>query len=176
MKKNAAVIFALCLLFMLVNGYCTAATLDQVAGVYPVWFDEKVSIKGIGKLSWSEDGWVEINSSGTWVNSWDYQGLANVDDKGKKLYMAFNNAGIEELEDCLVDWAYDAAAQEGVFASQLDFTVAPIKPITCKIDKTTNKLCKKFKIMAQGIFSGYLDDEFVTSKFTYKLTVTIISP
>lgn len=175
MKKNGAVIFALCLLFILLNGYCSAATLEQVSGVYSVWFDEKASIKGIGKLTWSEDGWLEINSTGTWVNSWDYQGTAAIDDKGSKLFMEFNDAGIEELEDCLVDWAYDVALQEGIPAYELNFVVDSdsMKPVKCKIDKTTNKLYKKFKIMAKGVFSGYLDGEFVSSKFTYKLNVTI---
>ena len=170
MKKKAAVIFALCLFLTLLNGYCSA----QVAGLYPVTFDEKASIKGVGKMTWSEDGWLEINSSGTWINSWDYQGTTAIDEKGNKLYMEFNAAGIEELEDCLIDWAYDEASKEGIAAYELNFVVDSIKPVKCKIDKKTKKLSKKFKIMAQGIFSGYLDGEFVNSKFTYKLTVTIL--
>ena len=120
MKKKAAVIFALCLFLTLLNGYCSA----QVAGLYPVTFEEKASIKGVGKMTWSEDGWLEINSSGTWINSWDYQGTTAIDEKGNKLYMEFNAAGIEELEDCLVDWAYDEASKEGISAYELNFSLS----------------------------------------------------
>jgi hypothetical protein len=177
MKKNAAIIFALCLFFTLLNGYCRAATIEQVAGVYSVWCDEKASIKGVGKMSSSEDSWIEITPGGTWLNEWGMQGTANIDEKGKQLYLTFDAAGIEELEDCLVDWAYYVASEEGISASELNFVVdaASMKLIKCKIDKNTNKLYKKFKIMAQGIYSGYLDGIFDNTKFTYKLTVTVIS-
>jgi hypothetical protein len=174
LKKFYCSLSACFLLLTVLSTLCVAASIEQVAGDYALMVQEKVSIKKIGKDSWQGASLLTINANGTWFEDWGGQGTAALDTKGKKLYMGYDSIGQSALEDDLVDWAYDAAAAEGVSASGLSFTFTDLQPAKCKIDKKTNRLSKKYKVKGTGIFSGTLDGTFVTTKFKYQMKALVL--
>lgn len=153
---------------------CYAATMAQVAGDYPLLREEKVSIKKIGKGSWSGGCLLTMYPDGTWEDSWFGQGRAAFDAKGKKLTLQFDAVGLANLEAELVDWAYDVAASEGIAASGLNFTFTEMSPVKCKVDKKSNRVAKKLKIKGAGMFSGTLNGTFVTTAFKYQSKAEIM--
>ena len=174
MKKFYYSLPACFLLLTVLSTLCVAATIGQVSGDYPLMVQEKVSIKKIGKDSWQGASLLTINSNGTWFEDWGGQGTATLDPKGKKIYLRYDSIGQSALEDDLVDWAYDAAAAEGVSASGLSFTFTDLQPAKGKIDKKTNRLSKKLKRKGSGTFSGTLDGTFVTTTFKYQMKALVV--
>ena len=173
MKKIYYSLPACFLLLTVFSTLCVAASIGQVSGDYPLIVQEKVSIKKIGKDSWQGASLLTILPSGTWFDSWGGQGPAKLDPKGTKIYLGYDSTGRSALEDDLVDWAYDAAAAEGVSASGLSFTFTDLQPAKGKIDKKTNRLSKKFKVKGTGTFSGTLDGIFVTTTFKYQMKALV---
>jgi hypothetical protein len=174
MRKTAYSLLVVFLFLAGLSALCFAATMDQLAGDYPMEVVEKVSIKKIGKDSWQGFSILTLYSNGDWEDIRGGQGTAALDAKGKKLIMQYDNTGLAALEEALVSWAYDAALDEGISASGLDFSFTEMNPVKCKIDKKTNRVSKKIKVKGTGTFSGTLDGQFISTTFKYQMKACIM--
>jgi hypothetical protein len=159
-------------------GLSAGATLADIEGDYPVSMTAKFKVKKLGSDTRMSSGLLTLSQSGTfflddYTTPHDVSGDITLDSKGKKVFYSPSVNGLSELESVLNDWLTGAAADAGIGLTGLDFTFTQVKPSKVKIDKRTGLVTGEATLSVKGVVTGYVDGEYIQTKFTYKAKALI---
>jgi hypothetical protein len=179
MKKTS--FFAICILIISVF-VCTpsfSATIDDIAGTWDTYSIAKLKISSVGSFTDENPSTTTLNLSGNLTlveNSsggpYTYTGTFSIID-GKKLSIALDVNGVNELIDTWTNWAQEIADEEGVTVSGVVFHVESLTISKPSINKRT-LIPKKTTVKAKGFVEASVNSEYYVKKFTYTSKVSFI--
>ena len=179
MRKYFCIAFCVILALAGLSIQAMAASLDDVAGDYNVEIQAKFKVKKLGSDKTFTPGVLTLNAGGTFFlddfgTANDVDGSISLDSKGKKIFYQLSAAGTAALKASLTNWLENAAADEGVDITGVNFTFLEVKPSKVKIDKKTNRAKGKAKLKVKGTVSGTVDGSFEQSNFSYQAKIVIL--
>ena len=175
----------LCTLFVLTAtfGPAFAADMDDVAAgsPYDITIKAKIKVKKAGGDKTISSGDVLITADTPTTGDFDLVDDGNPIEtitgtltllKGKKVTFVVDAAGLDVIEETIINWVTNLAAAQGVTVISADVVFdLPVKPGKFKVDKNTGIPKGKAKLKLKGRINAETDMGDESRKFKYQVIV-----
>jgi hypothetical protein len=179
MKKLSFIAFVVFLTSIALCIPSFSANMDDIDGTWNTYSKAKLKISSVGSFTDENPSTTTLNVNGnltlvedSWGGPYTYTGTFNIID-GKKLSIALDVNGVNELIDTWTNWAQEIAADKGVTVSDIDFSIESLTISQPSINKKTF-IPKKTTLKAKGLVRAQVNGEPFLKKFSYSSKVNFI--